>query len=227
LATMPGSYISQAFLEDPYFQPFSCVWPGCKARKRFFSLPADLDHHVQTYHLHRCPWPTCRTGKPFRRRSDLTRHLGSVHSGSRKHRCVFPGCEKAYGRSDKLTAHRRTHEKDPAAPEFKGSSFDLASDPYWTFGPWGNGFSSSAYYVGAPTFDFGMVPSLYSPQSSLIIHSPSNELHTSPLLSSAPSDHFLAHENILSERPQLSPEQGSILLQANEQPLPTNDLECD
>lgn len=104
-------------LPDPSFElrshllmPFHCFWTGCKAKTKSFLLSTDLAHHIQTYHLHQCPWPTCSTQKPFRRRSDLTRHLASgVHSGNRRYRCLVQGCGKAYSRSDKLAAHKRTH----------------------------------------------------------------------------------------------------------------------
>jgi hypothetical protein len=111
LAAQPGLDPSEQFLGVGSIYPllFHCLWPSCKARTRSFLLSTDLAHHVHTYHLHRCPWPTCSIRKPFRRRSDLNRHLASVHTGSRKHRCDVPGCEKAYSRSDKLTAHKRIH----------------------------------------------------------------------------------------------------------------------
>ena len=119
LVSQPGLDPSEQFLAfgSIYSLPFHCFWPSCKARTRSFLLSTDLAHHVTTYHLHRCPWPTCSMGKPFRRRSDLNRHLASVHIGSRKHRCDVPGCEKAYTRSDKLTAHKRIHggSMDPTA----------------------------------------------------------------------------------------------------------------
>jgi hypothetical protein len=87
----------------------NCLWTGCKAPQSGFLTSQDLDFHVQTFHLRLCPWPVCRKGKAFRRRSDLTRHIESVHSGHRRYVCDIPGCTKAYARNDKLTAHKRTH----------------------------------------------------------------------------------------------------------------------
>jgi Zinc finger, C2H2 type len=86
-----------------------CLWPGCKSFQNDFLTSHDLDFHVQTYHMRQCPWPTCNIQRPFRRRSDLIRHMESVHSGIRHFICDFPGCYKTYSRSDKLTAHKRSH----------------------------------------------------------------------------------------------------------------------
>jgi Zinc finger, C2H2 type len=86
-----------------------CLWPGCKSLQKEFLTSHDLDFHIHTYHMQQCPWPTCSTGKAFRRRSDLLRHMESVHSGTRRYLCDFPLCKRSYARSDKLTAHKRSH----------------------------------------------------------------------------------------------------------------------
>jgi len=90
-----------------------CPWPGCKSVQKVFLTSQDLDFHIQTYHMQQCPWPACNTGKVFRRRSDLTRHMESVHSGVRRFMCDFPCCPKAYARNDKLIAHKRSHGTVP------------------------------------------------------------------------------------------------------------------
>ena len=110
-----------------YSQAFHCMWPDCRARTRSFLFSSDLDQHIRTYHLRRCPWPTCSIRKPFRRRSDLTRHVQSVHSGGRKHCCDVPGCGKVYARSDKLTAHKRIHNIHTASAESSPSTTPLVS----------------------------------------------------------------------------------------------------
>ncbi|TGO36775.1 hypothetical protein BHYA_0115g00260 [Botrytis hyacinthi] len=52
---------------------------------------------------------TCtRCPRTFSRRTDLPRHMASVHGvGSRAHQCPRPGCGKTYSRSDKVLEHRR------------------------------------------------------------------------------------------------------------------------
>lgn len=86
-----------------------CLWPGCRCLQKEYLSFYDLDFHIKTYHTRQCPWPTCNTQRSFRRRSDLLRHMESVHSGARRFICDSPGCSKSYSRSDKLIAHRRTH----------------------------------------------------------------------------------------------------------------------
>jgi hypothetical protein len=86
-----------------------CHWIGCKAKPTEFLTTAHLHHHTLTYHLQRCPWPSCNTRNAFRRRSDLNRHVESVHSGRRRFICNVPGCKRAFARSDKLTAHKKLH----------------------------------------------------------------------------------------------------------------------
>jgi hypothetical protein len=86
-----------------------CLWPGCKSAQRSFLTSHDLDFHIQTYHMRQCPWPTCVIQRSFRRKSDLLRHMESVHSGVRRFICDVPCCYTAYSRKDKLTAHKRSH----------------------------------------------------------------------------------------------------------------------
>ncbi|CCD55362.1 similar to transcription factor Zn, C2H2 [Botrytis cinerea T4] len=52
---------------------------------------------------------TCtRCPRTFSRRSDLPRHMASVHGvGRRAHQCPRTGCGKTYSRSDKVLEHRR------------------------------------------------------------------------------------------------------------------------
>jgi hypothetical protein len=93
----------------PMYLAHICLWPGCRSAQRTFLTSHDLDFHIQTYHMRQCPWPTCVIQRSFRRRSDLPRHMESVHSGVRRFICHFPSCYKAYSRKDKLTAHKRSH----------------------------------------------------------------------------------------------------------------------
>jgi hypothetical protein len=101
-----------------------CLWPGCRSIQKNFLTSNDLDFHIQTHHIRSCPWPTCNIQRSFRRRSDLLRHMESVHSGTRRFMCELPGCDKAYSRKDKLTAHKRSHLREhspkPGLPQSIG-----------------------------------------------------------------------------------------------------------
>jgi hypothetical protein len=105
-----------------------CLWPGCRCLQKEYLSIYDLDFHIKTYHARQCPWPTCNTQRSFRRRSDLLRHMESVHSGARRFICDSPGCSKSYSRSDKLTAHRRTHSTTTSrhpVPDINAKAFGI------------------------------------------------------------------------------------------------------
>jgi hypothetical protein len=105
-----------------------CLWPGCRCLQKEYLSFYDLDFHIKTYHARQCPWPTCNTQRSFRRRSDLLRHMESVHSGARRFICDSPGCSKSYSRSDKLTAHRRTHSTTTSrrpVPDINARAFGI------------------------------------------------------------------------------------------------------
>jgi hypothetical protein len=105
-----------------------CLWPGCRCLQKEYLSFYDLDFHIKTYHTRQCPWPTCNTQRSFRRRSDLLRHMESVHSGARRFICDSPGCSKSYSRSDKLTAHRRTHSTTTSrrpVPDINARAFGI------------------------------------------------------------------------------------------------------
>jgi len=101
-----------------------CFWPGCGSIQKAFLTSNDLDCHIQTHHIRSCPWPSCNIQRSFRRRSDLLRHMESVHSGVRRFMCGFPGWDKAHSRKDKLTAHKRSHLREhspkPGLPQSMG-----------------------------------------------------------------------------------------------------------
>jgi hypothetical protein len=104
------------------------LWPGCRCLQKEYLSFYDLDFHIKTYYARQCPWPTCNTQRSFRRRSDLLRHMESVHSGARRFICDSPGCSKSYSRSDKLTAHRRTHSTTTSrhpVPDINARAFGI------------------------------------------------------------------------------------------------------
>jgi hypothetical protein len=119
----------------PMYLGHICLWPGCKAAQRDFLTSYDLDFHIQTYHMRQCPWPTCVIQRSFRRKSDLLRHMESVHSGVRRFICDFPCCYTTYSRKDKLTAHKRSHFQ----PRQKTLSLDMNTKPNGLYSGTGNG----------------------------------------------------------------------------------------
>ncbi|KAK1753666.1 hypothetical protein QBC47DRAFT_46740 [Echria macrotheca] len=53
-----------------------------------------------------CPTPGCSYRKPFNKKSDLNRHLRSVHLATYEE-CPYEDCSKAFKRKDKLKKHLR------------------------------------------------------------------------------------------------------------------------
>ncbi|KZP10130.1 hypothetical protein FIBSPDRAFT_908446 [Athelia psychrophila] len=49
-------------------------------------------------------------GKIFARGEHLKRHVRSIHTYEKPHRCPFPGCDKDFSRHDNLRQHLRVHK---------------------------------------------------------------------------------------------------------------------
>ncbi|KZT27640.1 hypothetical protein NEOLEDRAFT_1043372, partial [Neolentinus lepideus HHB14362 ss-1] len=55
-------------------------------------------------------------GKCFARGEHLKRHVRSIHTWEKPHKCPYPGCGKDFSRHDNLGQHMRVH-KDFSAPK--------------------------------------------------------------------------------------------------------------
>lgn len=206
LDTQLGLDIPREFRGMLYSQVLQCNWKGCNSRSRAFLNPSDLARHTETYHHKRCPSPVCHFRKPFCRRSDLNRHLRTVHSESRTHRCDFPRCGKLYARSDKLTAHKRTHGSDSTSPESNAAT--LGTTGPRTFEPSEKASPSNEYQIGASALGFEG-PDLFS-GVEICYHAtsvPNVEYPNSLLPCPLPAEVLLDHDQNISQRPQLDPEQ--------------------
>ncbi|KAF8954313.1 hypothetical protein BDZ97DRAFT_1621426, partial [Flammula alnicola] len=49
-------------------------------------------------------------GKCFARGEHLKRHVRSMHTYEKPHRCLYPGCGKDFSRHDNLGQHMRVHK---------------------------------------------------------------------------------------------------------------------
>ena len=103
---------------SPFSPSFSSPYP--------YSLSSPTQSPPQECHL---------CAAPFKRKSDLTRHLKTVHSNHKKFPC--PNCGKYFSRSDSLKVHmdmekRKGWGKEPVSPTlspFKRIRLSIQSDP--------------------------------------------------------------------------------------------------
>jgi hypothetical protein len=97
-----------------------CPWPGCSS-KALHKTPKFLDDHLNNIHINPliCTRDDCKYKKPFPRKSDLQRHIDSVHMGTTRIRCPYPSCEHKkmqFCRRDKWFLHLRDHHKTELCP---------------------------------------------------------------------------------------------------------------
>lgn len=59
--------------------------------------------------------------KRFRRLEHLKRHT-RIHTNEQPFKCNFPGCFKAFSRSDNLTQHKKTHERRGSSTRYTDES---------------------------------------------------------------------------------------------------------
>ncbi|KAI9569466.1 hypothetical protein HD554DRAFT_1997843, partial [Boletus coccyginus] len=49
-------------------------------------------------------------GKCFARGEHLKRHIRSIHTYEKPHKCAYPGCDKEFSRHDNLGQHMKVHK---------------------------------------------------------------------------------------------------------------------
>ena len=91
-----------------------CPWPKCRSRALRFKSSTTFRQHLRT-HLKSmwCLRSGCQYDKPFRNRSDLDRHVRTIHDYNESHafRCPLESCSQSFVRGDKLEEHiRRAHK---------------------------------------------------------------------------------------------------------------------
>lgn len=58
----------------------------------------------------KCEWKGCKSKRSFGRRAELERHVKSIHISPDAYQCPVIGCEKSFGRKDRMESHKRQHE---------------------------------------------------------------------------------------------------------------------
>ncbi|TGO29825.1 hypothetical protein BPAE_0010g00080 [Botrytis paeoniae] len=96
----PAPMLGPAVYPPPFINPDSASYLPAQVPVQQSVLPSGQQAPQRT---------TCTCcPRTFSRRSDLPRHMASVHGvGRRVHQCPRLGCGKTYSRSDKVLEHRR------------------------------------------------------------------------------------------------------------------------
>ncbi|XP_046544555.1 uncharacterized protein LOC124254751 [Haliotis rubra] len=80
----------------------------CTVCGRCFSQASSLNTHMQTHEAVKRVYLCDDCGKSFNSKSGLNRHKVK-HTGIRKHKCQFPGCERAFFFNAELKVHELCH----------------------------------------------------------------------------------------------------------------------
>ncbi|KAF7901403.1 hypothetical protein EAF00_003624 [Botryotinia globosa] len=96
----PGPMFDPVIYPQPFINPDSTSYLPTQVPTQQPILPSGQQ-------APQCTTCTC-CPRTFSRRTDLPRHMASVHGvGRRAHQCPRTGCGKTYSRSDKALEHRR------------------------------------------------------------------------------------------------------------------------
>lgn len=87
----------------PYQNPFACDHCSAVFQQRYNLNVHRMIHTGERLYL--CPHPYCE--KAFIRKGDMTRHLATIHTGEKRHKCK-QGCGASFGRTDQRSKHHNT-----------------------------------------------------------------------------------------------------------------------
>ncbi|KAG0051460.1 hypothetical protein BGZ83_003745 [Gryganskiella cystojenkinii] len=99
--------------QAPYQHPFACDTCNQVFQQRYNLNVHRMIHTGARPYL--CPYPYC--DDDFIRKSDMTRHLDTIHTGEKRHKCKM-GCGEMFGRTDQRSKHQKTcnGQPQPAQP---------------------------------------------------------------------------------------------------------------
>ena len=77
----------------------------CQVCYKIFTQKSDLNRHIKSVHQGEKPYPCADCGKDFSQKVHLIQHMRCVHKGEKPHIC--PECGKSFGDRCNLTRHIR------------------------------------------------------------------------------------------------------------------------
>ncbi|KAJ7483555.1 hypothetical protein FB451DRAFT_1029030 [Mycena latifolia] len=102
----PGGYYADRARKSSAL-PLPIPVPNLIKKSRGRAVPADAQSRSGEPRAFVCGVAGC--GKGFVRGEHLKRHVRSIHTYEKPHKCPFEGCGKAFSRRDNLAQHSRVH----------------------------------------------------------------------------------------------------------------------